>query len=475
MPDNNNNSSSNPPQTGFPMPMVEEVPNAPGVPPQQYQQAPGPAQSQTPSYGMPMTNNTFGTMNPQPGTFPPPPPATKRGPVLATIVGILFLVAAVGAGVLLVQQQQNINEKASVADQFCGGVSGGNTCDANNYCWMATTTNMCLVNGQPEGSQEYFGGNSAWDGQVCYSCQSGGGVTVDPNQGTICSAGTKIGGNDALCPGGGGGGGGTTAPSATPFTNGACGDHCQTDSQCVGSTSYNVNVGCRNGTCVNLDCEAAGGTTVPGQLCTCTGAAHSCGESCGAGIGLCGFGTSCTYLAKSQCSPATRFPVCAPPGSNSADGTGTLTGVAQYNGSSFESRRCGAGTADPGNNYLWHADFTSGLTKQQVTDLICSGTPPEQTGGQCTNVHIYDTSWNELSSAQLAALQPGATIRVTVMGTATTGAITQARFTFNGTLRSPVTQKKPGTEEFYDEITIPAGATNVTVKGELFHPDLGWF
>ena len=499
MPDDNNSPNNTQPglapqqgtnsQQGF-NPVVQELPNTPtpGSQPPPYTNPPNMNVNTAPASSPPNTDfgdNTFGMNSPQAtSSIPPvvsqPSPPSGNGKVVGAIIGILFLVVAVGAGILLVQQQQNINEKASTAAAFCGGVNDPNNdligqpqCQDNNVCWKATTNNGCLVNGQAEGSLEYFTGMDAWDGNVCYKCVSENGVIVDNPDDTICTPGTKVGGNDALCPGGGGGGGGTT-PTEPPYTNGVCGDQCETDSQCQGSSDYNIRVGCRDHKCVNLDCEEAGGTTVPGQLCTCRGVEHSCGEDCGAGIGLCGYGTSCQYLGKSQCSPATRWPICAPPGTETNLLTGPLAGAPQYNGASFESKMCGAGTADPGNHYLWHPEFTNGLTKQQVADLICSGTTPEN-GGQCTSVRIYDTDWNELTSADLANLQAGTTIRVTVMGTATNGAITQARFTFNGTLRSPVTQKKPNTEEFYDEITIPAGTTNVTVKGEIYNADLGWF
>jgi hypothetical protein len=474
------------PQPGVSRPVVEEVPPvaAPGAqstqtppPPPATPAGGGSPPANTPFGAYPAMDPTFGATSPQAVSNLPPvitPPSPRGGfptKTVGIIVGILLLVGAVGAGIVLVQQQQDIREKASPADCYSVDLDGCTFAQNPSHCWRATTNNACPVNGVPDGTLEVFSGPGTFDGQVCYTCDANSDI---PGQ-ERCSAGTLIETNPACSsqptaqP--------STQPSATPYTNGICGDHCQTDSQCVGSSEYpQIRVGCRGGECVNLDCEEAGGTTIPGPLCACRGVAHSCGEPCGAGIGLCdsSLGVSCQYLSKSQCSPSTRWPICAPSGTTAGSATGPLFGVPQYHGASFESKKCGSGTGDPNNNYLWHPEFPNGMTSTQVADLICAGETPVN-GGQCISVRVYDTNWNELTSTQLAQLQPGATIRITVAGSATTGAITQARFTFNGTLRSPVTQKKPDTQEFYDEVVIPTGATTVSIKGEVFHPDLGWF
>jgi hypothetical protein len=88
---------------------------------------------------------------------------------------------------------------------------------------------------------------------------------------------------------------------------------------------------------------------------------------------------------------------------------------------------------------------------------------------------MYDVNWVELTAAQLAALKAGDKVRFTVMGTTNAGQFDQARFTVNGTLRAPVTAKKPTSGEFYDEYTIPSGVTSFTVKGEVHHSTIGWF
>lgn len=100
--------------------------------------------------------------------------------------------------------------------------------------------------------------------------------------------------------------------------------------------------------------------------------------------------------------------------------------------------------------------------------------PDEKTTAKCNDVKTYDFEWNLLTSDDLSNLKPGERVRFAVSGTASAGTFDKARFTVNGTLRSEVTTKKPGSQEFYDDYTIPQGVTNFTVKGEVHHSELGW-
>lgn len=418
---------------------------------------------------------TFGAV---PGGFPPVVPLSnqppKRGlPKMATFVGVLFLFLAVGAGVLLVQQQQNINEGASDAQCYSVDTNACTFSQNPTHCWRATTNNACRrLDGTVDGTLEVFSGFGAFDGQVCYTCDAN---SLD-NGTRKCSAGTLVETNPAC------GGTSTTPPNETlpptatePPLGAVCGESCSADSDCRGSTIPGVAVSCRQGKCVNSMCADRGGNTISGTRCDCDMSTGQCGEPCGAAIGLCDAskGLSCTYLARNQCSASTQWPVCVP-FANNATGRGAMPNVPLYQNAAFEQRQCGSGTSDPNNNYIYHPAFTTGVTAAQVTEFICN--PETDTpSGQCLVVRIYDTNWNELTTAQKALLKPGDTIRVTVAGSGTSGTIDQARFTFNGTLRTAVTQKKPNSQEFYDEVTIPASATTVTVKGELHHTTLGWF
>jgi hypothetical protein len=75
----------------------------------------------------------------------------------------------------------------------------------------------------------------------------------------------------------------------------------------------------------------------------------------------------------------------------------------------------------------------------------------------------------------LSALNAGNEVRFAVSGTATSGAFDKAKFTVNGTELGETSLKKPGTEEFYSEYTIPANVTSFTVSAQIHHSELGWF
>ena len=106
----------------------------------------------------------------------------------------------------------------------------------------------------------------------------------------------------------------------------------------------------------------------------------------------------------------------------------------------------------------------------------------EQTGSfepdvvaQCLNIKIFSEDWVVLTAEELALLSVGDVIRLTVGGTTTNGSFEAARFTVNGVLREAVTELRPGTEEFFDEYTIPVGATKFAVGAELMHSQASWF
>jgi len=100
--------------------------------------------------------------------------------------------------------------------------------------------------------------------------------------------------------------------------------------------------------------------------------------------------------------------------------------------------------------------------------------PPKEESAQCLSIKVYDTNWNLVPQSQLSQLRPGDKVRFTVIGSPA-DKIDKARFTINGQLGQEVTTKKPGTDEFYTEYTIPSGATTFSVKAEVHHITLGWF
>ncbi len=130
------------------------------------------------------------------------------------------------------------------------------------------------------------------------------------------------------------------------------------------------------------------------------------------------------------------------------------------------------------NNVSWGLGFDNLTACKTTADATAEPTITTFTGGasaQCSTVMIYDQNWNLLSNAALSQLPPGSVIRLVISGTTTEGTIDQARFTVNGVQRNAVATKRTGTNEFYDDYTIPAGVTTFSVQAQLHHSTFGWF
>ncbi|OGM18374.1 hypothetical protein A2686_04435 [Candidatus Woesebacteria bacterium RIFCSPHIGHO2_01_FULL_38_10] len=116
---------------------------------------------------------------------------------------------------------------------------------------------------------------------------------------------------------------------------------------------------------------------------------------------------------------------------------------------------------------------TPTFTPTPTESLTTTPTPPE-IGAGCHNVKAFDNNWNELTSSQLSQLKTGDSIRFTIGGTTDQGAFDKARFKINGVVRPEVSNKKPASDEFYDEFIIPEGTESFTVEAQINHSQLGW-
>lgn len=102
-----------------------------------------------------------------------------------------------------------------------------------------------------------------------------------------------------------------------------------------------------------------------------------------------------------------------------------------------------------------------------------TGTPPTITAA-CQNIKAYSTSWNVLTSSQLANLPVGGRVNFCVVGTATGGNFDRARFTVNGTSLGETTTQRPGSQDYCINYTIPASTSTFNVVGDIHHTSLGW-
>jgi hypothetical protein len=359
-----------------------------------------------------------------------PKPKKKFGgkKVVATILGILFLIGGIGAGVILVQNQQDIRERAYDSEG-----AGTNACeDAGGTCVTArncSSVGRYAVNG---------GAGCTNTSQVCCSKSQ---TTQDQDK-------DKEEEKDDD-----GGGGGTKKKTTNA-------------------------------------CEDAGGTCVTARNCSSVGRyAVNGGAGC--------TNTSQVCCSKSQTTPSeTTHPNCN-------------TNKSLYSPSDCSERLvkdhvirefCNG----EGNVYWckeWQLDYgvpcwcdkpsdyphvgkdywlkpAPGQTKIECgssPDPRCTESKTPAISAACLEIKAFDTEWNRLSASELSNLKAGDTVRFTVAGTATSGSIDKARFTINGVQRAETTSKRPQTNEFYDEYTIPEDTTSFTIGAQIHHSSLGWF
>jgi hypothetical protein len=298
--------------------------------------------------------------------------------VIATILGILFLVGGVSAGVILVQRQQDIREKAAV------------------------------INGN--------GG--------------GGGVTPTPTP--------------TLIP--------TRAPTATPTPTVT---DCSFDKSKAWSTCP---AECKDTVKSLSECYLAAKNWI------CTGKQWQPNY---ADPGNCA--GSCPWpLTNGQCCP-TSPDNCSNLGSKICIEDPFVSECTLWDNS-----------CPSGQKYYWKAIAWS-ENYDELVEQYCRAKPTPTPGvglrASCLLIRIFDADWNDITS-QLSSLKAGDTIRFTVSGTTSSGNIDKARFRINSpTWRTDVVAKRPGTNDFYDEYTIPEGVTSFTINAQLHHTssDVNWF
>jgi hypothetical protein len=133
------------------------------------------------------------------------------------------------------------------------------------------------------------------------------------------------------------------------------------------------------------------------------------------------------------------------------------------------------GNEQPTNTPTPPPENTPTLPPGKTPTLTPPITEPPNISAECSNVKAYNTSWNLLTQAQLNDLDSGTTIRFTVSGTANSGSFDKARFSVNSASLGETTLKKPSSEEFYIEYTIPADTDSFDVSAQIHHSELGWF
>lgn len=264
-------------------------------------------------------------------------------------------------------------------------------------------------------------------------------------------------------------------PSSSFAGTAVCNMGCNTDTDCITTSTLNVPVFCDQTTkrCQTQYCKNAGGQAV-GTLCHCTGAVGaSCGQSCSGGIG-CRDGISlCGVLAPAnQCNlyETTRpnSVYCLPnPG---------------WGGYSYTT------CTDRGDiQYLRNPSGQPVLTVSELQQacalaLQVNPSPSAQASAAssplpyCVNIKIYKltgdfntlSSWKILSVDEQRQLQTNDEIKVAVLGNATYSNFDKARFKVNNGDFLEISQVNPF-GEYFMSFTIPASGNSFNFKAEVHH------
>lgn len=302
-----------------------------------------------------------------------------KGKIVAAVLGVLLLVGGLGAGFILVRQNQNVSEKASTSQSDC--IAAG-------YDWCSGANNG--------------NGTCCPEGYTCAGtyCEGGGG---GGGEGFACPYGTElIYSNPPVY---------VPRPNRpTEYCRYSC-DEPGPDNNWVGECAVTP----------QEDCTDKGGRYC--QVCSCV-------------------------------PPTSPTPVPS------------ATPAPECNSSCDSDSQC------PSNMvcYVPSGEVNGSCRNSQClaeSSCVCPT-------ALCYDIKIFDTDWNQLTLGDLATFRPGDVVRITVAGQASGGNFTMARFTVNGVQRTEVTAKRPGTEEFYDEYTLPEGTATFNVKAQVYHDSLGW-
>lgn len=404
-----------PPSGNPPQPVVSDAPPA------------EPVETPTQNFDLPPVISTTGKKNP-------------KGRMVATILGFLVLIGGLGAGVILTQQEQNINEKAFGQPGSCQ--------------YEYTTRQTC------EAAACTDGYNCRWDADENL-CKKGPECTVEDTS-NICS------GNNVAreCAG---------KQVGYRYTSGVSGELCEYE--CVPNPAEgglpNCGISKHQSTCqvINQDSGTSSAT------CSCSGSTCSvtANRKCAATTVINAQGQPVAVPAAEGCS--VYHLACNDKDQQTCVVSNADETIAAGAQSSSFRKNCGIEQIDiECTNPALHYNSVSRRYATDCDEPNPSDTPSTEISAQCLNVKAYNAQGQKLSVAQLSQLQPGDTVRFSVAGTTTGGgSFTKARFTINGAQRPEVTQKISGTDEFFDTYTIPAGVTSFTVSAKIFHSSLGYF
>jgi hypothetical protein len=440
----------------------------------------------------------------------PPSDMPKKKPkgLVAGVVAALLLVAGLGAGVVLVRQQQDIRERAAncstVPVSSCATINcpsgckkftetiGMCSCVVDSTPTLTPTTTRvptpptatstqtstptpptsCVPLGQRCATGEKCCNNGTCTNNICKSSSTPTpSATATPAKESVCDDAIdndkdgKIDCNDSDCS-----------------TSASCGK-ATVESNCIDKKD---NDGDGNIDCEDSDCKKNSSIcqTTSAEICT-DGIDNDkdknidCEDSDCKNLAICK--TSCPYkftgggtiIAGSCTGTCTSgqwaYSYCKGKDVDVSKGCqDDMKNMVRTNPPSFPDKFCGVVQID-----CWGSYQTAFQSRRDSSGCGGDGKPEDQYC-QCLNVVAYDTSWNALSADQLKQLKAGDKIRFAVKGTASSGQFDKAKFKINGQETAEMTTTKPNTKEFFYEYTIPTNVYTFKIDAKIHHTEKGW-
>lgn len=381
------------------------------------------------------------------------------GKVIATILGLFLLVGGLGAGVMLTQQNQNVNEKAGSCSptKIAGGNGGGSgSVDSAAHCPPgADVSNGCDPNNG--GGEPITPPTSISDDCFC------GVIQIDHSDGTFESW------QGDACGGSGGG----EAVKVCTYDRKNCPPGTTRGDEVI--STYDISA------YQLTQCDNTLGSAQ--TLGACVNEVYDTDQ----GFNVCKAYAVYNYLCDNLC-PDGSAPACTDvPGSNYTTNTSCYHPTTCPNGDTYVSHVNGgpaAGTcyiqSDVNDSDYGNPVYNTVTTCTTMTRTCSCGTPPPTPTqpaitAQCQNVKAYSTNnWTLLTPAVLSTLNAGDSVNFCVTGSATGGSFNKAKFTINGIVQADTTTKRPSSEDFCQLYVIPAGVSTFNVSAQINHVTLGW-
>lgn len=161
-------------------------------------------------------------------------------------------------------------------------------------------------------------------------------------------------------------------------------------------------------------------------------------------------------------------------GNNNVPGSGNIASVPNC--------FCGTIQIDGGpNDGTYTSTCGCGGNDETQAETITTTTPtapptaPPSITAQCQNIKAYSgANFVLLTPESISMIKQGDPLHFCVTGSATGGSFDKAKFTINGVVQTETTLVRPGSTDFCQSYTVPAGVNSFNVTAQIHHVTLGW-